>query len=191
MSTSPPPNLAETAMGVKGIVLLSIWNFFGLLSSEKGEVAELTCACREDFLQIDCRLGKIGAGELWTELSAGDEIHFVYRLWLTRKTPSWFQETVMDIEIHKYLKYNNLSRQFIGRSKMGGTVLEDVLFDALDGAVGWLMSLQRVKVYARPQDWRKVDGQIKARALLGKRRLLYLIPYEVSTPSKKAQVTCP
>ncbi|MBP7867020.1 MAG: DUF4390 domain-containing protein [Acidobacteria bacterium] len=171
------------------LAFLSVWNLFGLLSSEKGEITQLNATFANGGVNVLCRMTGLDRGLLWKSLASGEEVVFTFHLGFYRERRFWFNETLHEVDVNQSLSYNNLTRQFLGRSE--GLGRSEVLFGDLDSALQWLSTL---KGRITPPDfagWQKSTIVLQVKVLMEKRRLLFVVPYETVSPVKRVKLYCP
>lgn len=172
------------------VVLLSVWNLFGLLPGDRVEVRDLTAVYQEKSLVVRCRLAGVDGTALRQALESGETIVFDYQAEVRRERDIWFDEFVEEYRYQKMLSFDTLTRQFFATSEVGSVRSEAIIMDDPEKAVTWLTSLDRWEI---PILLEKEDEKtyVRSRVVLRRRKLLLVIPFETSTPWQRTAVAFP
>jgi hypothetical protein len=172
------------------VVLLSVWNLFGLLPGDKVELRDLACAYQDKNLVVRCRLTGVDGTALRQALESGETVLFDYQVELRRERGIWFDEFVEEFHYQKKLSFDTLTRQYFATSEFDSRRGEAIIMDDPDKAVGWLSSLERweIPVLLANKDEKTY---IRTRVVLRRRKLLLVIPFETSTSWQRTPVSVP
>jgi len=172
------------------VVLLSVWNLFGLLPGDKVELRDFACAYQDKNLVVRCRLAGVDGTTLRQALESGETVLFDYQVELRRERDIWFDEFVEEYHYQKKLSFDTLTRQYFATSEIGSARAETIIMDNPDQAVGWLTSLERweIPVLLGNKD---TKSYIRSRVVLRRRKLLLVIPFETSTAWQRTTVAFP
>ena len=169
-------------------VILSVWNLFGLLTSEKGSIGHLAAACSNGGVTVSFQLEGLDRAAFWKALSSGEEVVFNTHFTFYRERRFWLDETLFEAELTRTLNYNNLTRQFRGHSE--GMRHPDVLFNDMDSSLAWLRSFSGVFSPPDVASWKGTTVFLQVKTTMEKRRVLYVIPFETVSPAKRVRVRC-
>ena len=172
------------------VILLSVWNLFGLLPGDRVELRDISGVFEEKRLTVRGRVTGIEPEDLRQALESGETLIFDYHVELRRERGIWFDEFVEEFHYQKKLSFDTLTRQYFARSEVDGTDGEAIIHEDLAHAVQWLTALDRWEI---PTGLVLRDGKtyIRGRVVLRRRKLLLVIPWETATPWSRAPVTFP
>lgn len=172
------------------VVLLSVWNLFGLLPGDKVELRDLACTYQDRSLVVHCRLAGVDGTVLRQALESGETVLFDYQVELRRERDIWFDEFVEEYHYQKKLSFDTLTRQYFATSEVGSARSEAIIMDDPEKAVGWLSTLDRWVIPALLEG-KDEKTYVRSRVVLRRRKLLLVIPFETSTPWQRTPVAFP
>jgi hypothetical protein len=172
------------------VLLLSIWNLFGLLPGDRVVLDELDCSYQDRRLVVRCHISGVDGDALRQALESGETITFEYLLELRRDRDIWFDEYVDEYNYSKILTFDTLTRQFLATTAQGGTRGEVTIMEDPILALRWLTGIERWEI---PMSLavRDQKNYVRAKVILRRRKLLLVIPLETATPWRRTAVTFP
>ena len=172
------------------VLLLAFLDIFNPFLQQKGEVTDLACLARNGRLEISCRVSGIDDSMVRQALDAGEVVGFEYFLEVRQSRSIWFSEFIGETVLKKELYYNNLTQQYFGLVPEKGQNGAELIFKDFDQAAAWLRQLQAAE-WNLSKEFQVGKAYLRARVVLKRKSLLFLLPVETTTPWQRATIGRP
>lgn len=159
--------------------------FFLLLSASEAraaaEISDFKVSVDGDRAMVSLKLDRAFTSRLWERVESGLPTSIVYRFLLERDRKRWYDRQLKESTFEVVATYDAVEHQYTVNSKLDGKLVESrTVHDhqALAAAMTRIDALPVFTLDPLPRAWRLL---IKARAELGSKTVLAMIPVAVTT----------
>jgi len=175
------------------LLYFSVWNLFGLLTVQKGQIENMHYSFKNRNIVISAQLKNVHKKEIKKAVNVNQELMFIYRVDLCRDVSGWFDEVIERSSIKKKIIYKELTDQYIAvtRTEDGRKTVEKRLFASFDEAFKWLTEIKRTfELKKRIMESFKKGGAlyIRLRVRLARKHYFFIIPVDVYTPWERVWI---
>lgn len=131
--------------------------------------------------------GAFRNGEMVEALKSGLPTSFTYSIEIFRDRPNWFDDGIATARVEVISTYNSLTREYLLNYRRDRRLVRTQTFTDLD-------ELERAMTHIEELDLFDVTGRkphklkVRVKADLMRGWLMYVIPWEVSTPWRESRV---
>jgi hypothetical protein len=125
--------------------------------------------------------------EMVAALQSGLPTSFTYQVEIVRDRPNWFDEGIADARVEVICTFNSLTREYLLNYRRDRRLLRSETFTSL-------AALERAMTQIEERDFFDIGSRkphkmkVRVKAELMRGWLMYVIPWEVSTPWRETRV---
>ena len=165
---------------VSTALLILIWHASPAVAAE-ADIDDLEAVARDGAISISLQLkGALDRPETIESLQSGLPVAIVYQFDLIRKRENWFDRILSSSEIELVATYNSLTREYLLNYRRDRKLVSSQSIRTVE-ELRRRMTTIREEALLSLGTHRPGDLRVRARAVLGRRYLLHVIPRAIAT----------
>lgn len=171
----------------------STWAFLALLSAQTGQRAQiegLEVAIDRGKISASFRLENVFDQELVERIQTGLPTGFDFQFKIVRPLPIWPFATTRSLESTDFqavAMYNAVTREYLVNYKQDGELIDSVVVLELGELERALTRFENVMLFSTADIRSNRRLHVRARALIGSRNILFLVPTTLKTAWAESQ----
>lgn len=166
------------------LAVLSVIGLASLGAKDSGadaEITDLRVALEDGRVLVSFDLRGAFDQRLLERVESGLPTSIAYRLVLLKDRKRWFDRSLEDSRLTVVAMYDAMRREYLINYKQDGRLLESRMVHDLDALERAMTHFERLPAFTLPPEPKGERLLVRARAELGSKTVLWLIPTKITT----------